>query len=116
VIVATASFIAGQRVLETKGHVIGSVVILPALQEVAHSQGRIVGEYGEWTRMFWTFRQQAIDRMVQEATALGANAVISMRLTATPIATVADEIVAYGTAVVLAPDGGAPGAPPPGGY
>ncbi len=101
-IISTADSIAGQRVVETKGPAIGSVVIVPPLQEV--SRGGIVGEYGEWTRMTWTFRRQAIDRMVQDATALGANGIVAMRFDSSALTQVGQEIVAYGTAVVLVPD------------
>ena len=49
-------------------------------------------------------RRQAIDRMVQNATLMGANAVISMRFDSTELASTMSEIVAYGTAVVLVPE------------
>ncbi len=110
-IISTADSIAGQRVVETKGPAIGSVVIVPPLQEISQSQGKIVGEYGDWTRMTWTFRRQAFDRMVQDATAIGANGIVAMRFDTSAMTQVGHEIVAYGTAVVLVPDSSA--APPP---
>ena len=52
-------------------------------------------------------RRQAMDRMVQNATLLGANAVISMRFDSSELNNSMSEIVAYGTAVVVQPDSGA---------
>jgi uncharacterized protein YbjQ (UPF0145 family) len=49
-------------------------------------------------------RRQAIDRMVQNATLMGANAVVSMRFDSSEIGNTMSEIVAYGTAVVVIPD------------
>jgi uncharacterized protein YbjQ (UPF0145 family) len=53
-------------------------------------------------------RRQAIDRMVQNATVMGANAIISFRFDSSEIAATMSEIVAYGTAVVVAQDASAP--------
>ena len=53
-------------------------------------------------------RRQAMDRMVQNATLVGANAVISMRFDSSEIGGAMSEIVAYGTAVVLVADATAP--------
>ncbi len=60
-------------------------------------------------------RQEAYDLMVQHAAALGANAVLSMRYDSNELAAGVSEILAYGTAVVIAAEGqaGAPAAPPP---
>jgi uncharacterized protein YbjQ (UPF0145 family) len=55
-----------------------------------------------------------MDRMIQNATVMGANAVLSMRFDSTELANTMSEIVAYGTAVVLTQEsGGAMPAPPP---
>jgi uncharacterized protein YbjQ (UPF0145 family) len=103
-IVATTSHVAGQRVLETKGQVFGVVVFVPAVKEISFSMGKLVGEYAKWTHLAQTMRRQAIDRMIQDATAMGANGVLSMRFDSTALTSLAEEVVAYGTAVVLAPD------------
>ena len=55
-------------------------------------------------------RRQALDRLVQNATMTGANAVLSMRFDSSEIASSMSEIVAYGTAVIVVPDAGAPAA------
>jgi uncharacterized protein YbjQ (UPF0145 family) len=108
-IIATAPFIAGYRVTETKGQVFGLVVrsrglggnVMASLRSIAG------GEIHEYTSLLEDTRRQAIDRMVQNATMVGANAVISMRFDSSEMATTMTEIVAYGTAVVIVPDAAA---------
>ena len=109
-IISTAPFIAEHRVVETKGQVFGLVVrsrglggnLMAGLRSIAG------GEIHEYTSLLEDTRRQAIDRMVQNATLVGANAVISMRFDSSERAGTRSEIVAYGTAVVIAPDAGAP--------
>ncbi len=62
------------------------------------------GEIHEYTALLEEARRHAIDRMVQNATAMGANAVIMMRFDSSEIGQTMSEIVAYGTAVVLEPE------------
>ena len=62
----------------------------------------------EYTELLEDTRRQAIDRMVQNASLMGANAVISMRFDSSGLANTMSEIVAYGTAVVVEPDASAP--------
>ena len=66
------------------------------------------GEIHEYTELLEDTRRQALDRMVQNATVMGADAVISFRFDSSEIGNTMSEIVAYGTAVVLAADAGAP--------
>jgi uncharacterized protein YbjQ (UPF0145 family) len=110
VIVSTAPFIAGHRVVETKGQTFGLVVRSRGLAGniVAGLRSLVGGEIHEYTQLLEDTRRQAIDRMVQNATLMGANAVISMRFDSSELAQTMSEIVAYGTAVVVAPDAGAP--------
>jgi uncharacterized protein YbjQ (UPF0145 family) len=109
-IISTAPFVAGYRVAETKGHVFGLVVRSRGLggNIVASMRSIMGGEIHEYTSLLEDTRRQAIDRMVQNATLVGANAVISMRFDSSEMATTMTEIVAYGTAVVLVPDAAAP--------
>ena len=62
------------------------------------------GEIHEYTELLEDTRRQALDRMVQNATLMGANAVLSMRFDSSEIGQTMSEIVAYGTAVVVVPD------------
>jgi len=65
------------------------------------------GEIHEYTQLLEDTRRQALDRMVQNATSMGANAVLSMRFDSSEIGNTMSEIVAYGTAVVLEADASA---------
>ena len=109
-IVTTAPFVAGHRVAESKGHVFGLVVRSRGLGgNIAAGLRSIVGgEIHEYTELLEDTRRQALDRMVQNATLMGADAVISMRFDSSEIGNTMSEIVAYGTAVTLAADAGAP--------
>ena len=62
------------------------------------------GEIHEYTSLLEDTRRQAMDRMVQNATLMGANAVISFRFDSSEMGGAMSEIVAYGTAVVVEPD------------
>jgi uncharacterized protein YbjQ (UPF0145 family) len=110
VIIATTPYVAGFRVAETKGHVFGLVVRSRGLAGnlAAGLRSLAGGEIHEYTSLLEDTRRQAIDRMVQNATMMGANAVLSMRFDSSEMGTSMSEIVAYGTAVVLAPDSAAP--------
>ena len=109
-IISTTPFVAGHRVVETKGHVFGLVVRSRGLggNLVASLRSIMGGEIHEYTSLLEDTRRQAIDRMVQNATLVGANAVLSMRFDSSEMASTMTEIVAYGTAVVLVPDAAAP--------
>ncbi|MBI3751095.1 MAG: heavy metal-binding domain-containing protein [Chloroflexi bacterium] len=109
-IVSTAPFIAGHRVTETKGQTFGLVVRSRGLagNVVAGLRSLVGGEIHEYTQLLEDTRRQAIDRMVQNATLMGGNAVISMRFDSSEMAQTMTEIVAYGTAVVVVPDESAP--------
>ena len=61
------------------------------------------GEINEYTEMAQQARQQALDRLSQQAATLGANAVLSVLFDSTEIGTTMDEIIAFGTAVVVSP-------------
>jgi uncharacterized protein YbjQ (UPF0145 family) len=113
-IIATTPFVAGHRVQETKGQVFGLVVRSRGLggNLVASLRSIAGGEIHEYTSLLEDTRRQAIDRMVQNATLVGANAVISMRFDSSELAGTMSEIVAYGTAVVVVPDGSGPSAQP----
>ena len=104
-IIATAPFIAGHRVIETKGQVFGLVVRSRGLggNIMAGLRSLGGGEIHEYTSLLEDARRQAVDRLVQNATLMGANAVISMRFDSSELAGTMSEIVAYGTGVVVEP-------------
>ncbi len=105
-IVSTAPFVAGHRVVETKGQTFGLVVRSRGFSGnlIAGLRSLGGGEIHEYTELLEDTRRQALDRLVQNATLMGANAVISMRFDSSELAGTMSEIVAYGTAVVITPD------------
>ena len=112
-IVATTPYIAGHRVIETKGMVFGLVVRSRGLGGNIMAGLRSIGggEIHEYTELLEDTRRQAIDRLIRNATLAGGNAVISMRFDSSELAGTMSEIVAYGTAVVVEPDASVVGAP-----
>jgi uncharacterized protein YbjQ (UPF0145 family) len=103
-IVTTSDTIAGKTIKETKGLVRGNTI---RARHVGHDfmaslRGVVGGEITNYTKMMGESREQALDRMVEEAEALGANAVVALRFSTSMIMQNAAEILAYGTAVVIA--------------
>ena len=109
-LITTTPFVAGHRVTESKGQVFGLVVRSRGLvgNLTAAIRSLAGGEITEYTELLEDTRRQAIDRMVANATLMGANAVISMRFDSSELNNSMSEIVAYGTAVVIEPDADAP--------
>jgi uncharacterized protein YbjQ (UPF0145 family) len=109
-IVATTPYIAGHRITETKGQVFGLVVRSRGFSGnlIAGLRSLGGGEIKEYTSLLEDTRRQALDRLVKNATLMGANAVVSMRFDSSEMATTMTEIVAYGTAVIAVADAGAP--------
>ncbi len=105
-IVVTTPYLAGFRIAEAKGQVFGLVVRSRGLagNVTAGLRSLVGGEIHEYTELLEDTRRQALDRMIQNATLMGANAVISMRFDSSEIGGSMSEIVAYGTAVVVEPD------------
>jgi uncharacterized protein YbjQ (UPF0145 family) len=105
-IVVTTENIAGHTVRDVKGQVFGVVVRSRGLggNIVAALRSIVGGEIHEYTTLLEQARRHAVDRLVQNATAMGANAVVMMRFDSSEIAQTMSEIVAYGTAVVVEPN------------
>jgi uncharacterized protein YbjQ (UPF0145 family) len=106
-IIATTEHLTGYRVIETKGQVFGLVVRSRGLggNIMAGLRSLGGGEIKEYTELLEEARRHAIDRMVENATAMGANAITMMRFDSSEIGQTMSEIVAYGTAVVVQPEG-----------
>ena len=102
--VTTAFELPGYRVRQNLGVVRGIVVrsrnIFVNIGAVFNSM--VGGNITAWTNLCEQTRREAFDIMIQHATELGANAIISARYDATEIATGVTEVLAYGTAVVVA--------------
>lgn len=103
ILVSTTWNVGGHRVLETRGEVFGLTVRSRGLfQNIgAGLRSLFGGEIRFYTNLLEGARQQAVDRMVDRARGLGANAVLSMRFDASQISNFMTEVVAYGTAAVV---------------
>jgi len=106
-IVVTTPDVHGSKVTGTLGMVRGSSIrsrhigrdIMAVLRNI------VGGEVREYTKMLAEAREQAVDRMVEEAQAMGADAVISVRFQTSMVMSGAAEMLCYGTAVTLASKG-----------
>ena len=102
-IVVTTPEIPGMRIVRVVGLVRGNTVrarhvgrdIMAGLRNI------VGGEIAEYTKLLAESREQSVDRMVQEAKSLGANAIVEMRFSTSMVMTLAAELLAYGTAVVV---------------
>ncbi len=102
-IVVTSETIAGTRVVRTLGMVRGNTIRARHVGKdiLAVFRNLVGGEVSEYTKMLAEAREQALDRMVEEARDLGANAVISVRFITSEVMQGAAELLAYGTAVII---------------
>ena len=104
-LVVTTENIPHHRVVEMKGQVFGVVVRSRGLggNIMAGLRSIVGGEIHEYTALLEDARRSAIDRLVQNATMMGANAIVMMRFDSAEIGQTMSEIVAYGTAAVVEP-------------
>ncbi len=104
-IIVTTADIQGSEIKNTLGMVRGSSIrsrhigkdITAVLRNIAG------GEVVEYTKMLAEAREQALDRMIEEAQTLEADAVICVRFQTSMVMAGAAEMLAYGTAVTLEP-------------
>ena len=104
-IVTTAATIAGHRIVRTFGLVRGTTVrsrhvgrdIMAGLKTI------VGGEIASYTTMMEDARTEALQRLVADAEAQGANAVTDLRFSTSAVMSSAAEVLAYGTAVTVEP-------------
>ena len=103
ILIVTTNDVPGRRITEVHGDVFGLVVrARNVFSNFGASMRTLVGgEVGGYTRLLTDSRNQARERMWQEARARGANAVVAMRFDCNEIGDIMSEIVAYGTAVTV---------------
>jgi len=104
-LVVTTENVVGHRVVEVKGQCFGVVVRSRGLggNVMAGLRSIVGGEIFEYTHLLEGTRRQAVDRLVQNAAVMGANAVLMMRFDSSEIGQTMSEIVAYGAAAVIEP-------------
>ena len=98
--------IEGKRIIRTLGLVRGNTIRARHLGKDFMAQLRNVvgGEVSEYTKLFAEAREQALDRMVEEARSLGANAIVEVRFTTSMVMQAAAELLVYGTGVIVEED------------
>lgn len=102
-IITTAERVEGKRIVKTIGLVKGGTIRAKHVGKdiMAGLRGLVGGEITEYTKMMAEAREEAIQRMVEDAKKQGANAIISMRFATSMVMQNAAEVLAYGTGVVV---------------
>lgn len=102
-IITTTDTIEGRKIVKTLGLAKGNTIrarhvgndIMAGLKNI------VGGEISNYTKMMAESREQALDRMIEDAQQMGANAVVQTRFATSMVMASAAEILAYGTAVVV---------------
>ncbi|HID93049.1 MAG TPA: YbjQ family protein [bacterium (Candidatus Stahlbacteria)] len=102
-IITTTETVPDKKIVRALGLVRGNTIRARHVGRdiVAGLRNIVGGEIVEYTKMLAEAREQALDRMVEEAEKLGANAVVCLRFTTSYVMGGAAELLAYGTAVVV---------------
>ena len=100
-LLTTTDNIEGKKIVKTIGLVKGNTIRARHIGKdiMAGLRNVIGGEVTEYTKMMAESREQALDRMIEDAESKGANAIIQMRFATSMVMQSASEILAYGTAV-----------------
>ena len=101
-IIVTSDTIPGKEITKVLGMVRGNTIRARHIGRdiMAGLKNIVGGEVTDYTKMMAESREQAIDRLIEDAESLGANAVVCIRFTTTAVMQGAAELLAYGTAVV----------------
>jgi len=102
-IIVTTDQIEGRKVVKTLGLVRGSTI---RARHVGHDimaglRNIVGGEITDYTKMLAEAREQALQRMQDQAEGMGANAIVGTRFVTSMVMSGASELLAYGTAVVV---------------
>jgi uncharacterized protein YbjQ (UPF0145 family) len=102
-LLVTSDEVSGHDIVEVIGLVRGNTVRTRNVGAdfLASLRNLVGGEVNQYTKMLAQSREQALDRLRDEALEAGANAVIALRITTSTVMAGAAEILAYGTAVVI---------------
>lgn len=102
-LLSTTNTIEGRKIVKHLGLVKGNTIrarhvgrdIMAGLRHI------VGGEISDYTKMMAESREQALDRMIEDAQSMGANAIVQIRFTTSMLMGGASEILAYGTAVLV---------------
>lgn len=102
-LLATTETICGKTIVRHLGLVRGNTIRARNIARdiMAKLRNVVGGEITDYTKLMGESREQAIDRMIEDAQGLGANAIIGIRFSTSEVMDSAAEILAYGTAVVV---------------
>jgi uncharacterized protein YbjQ (UPF0145 family) len=102
-LLSTSDNIEGKKVVRHLGLVKGNTIRARHIGRdiMAGLRNIVGGEISDYTKMMAESREQAVDRMVEDAQRLGANAIVEVRFATSMVMASAAEILAYGTAVVV---------------
>jgi uncharacterized protein YbjQ (UPF0145 family) len=102
-LLATTDTICGKTISKHLGMVRGNTIRARHLGRdiMAKLRNVVGGEISDYTKLMGESREQAIDRMVEEAKDLGANAIVGIKFSTAEVMDSAAEILVYGTAVVV---------------
>ena len=98
--------VPGKSIVAHYGLVSGSTIRAKHIGRdlMASLKNLVGGELKGYTQLMQESRQQAVDRMVEQAKQLGANAIVNVRFSTSSVAQGAAELYAYGTAVKVESD------------
>jgi len=102
-IISSTEAIAGKKIVKTLGLVKGNTIRARHLGKdvLALFKNILGGEIQEYTKLMAESREQSIDRMIETASELGANAILGVRFSTSYVMANAAEILVFGTAVVV---------------
>ena len=102
-LLSTTDKIEGKKVIKHLGLAKGNTIRARHIGKdiMAGLRNVVGGEISDYTKMMAESREQAIDRMIEDAESKGANAVVGMKFATSMIMQSASEILAYGTAVIV---------------
>ena len=103
IMMTTSDDVAGASIVKTLGLVRGNTIRARHIGRdiMAVFRNMVGGELRDYTKLMAESREQALDRMAEQAVDMGANAIVSIRFTTSMLMGGAAELLAYGTAVVV---------------
>jgi uncharacterized protein YbjQ (UPF0145 family) len=105
-LLSTTFTVEGRKIVKHIGLVRGNTIRARHIGRdiMAGLRNIVGGEISDYTKMMAESREQAIDRMIEEAQDLGANAIVGMRFATSMVMQSTAEILVYGTAVIVESD------------
>jgi uncharacterized protein YbjQ (UPF0145 family) len=102
-LISTTETVPGREIVEILGVARGNVIRAKHIGTdiIAALRNLVGGEVREYTKLMGEAREQALDRMIANGDAMGADAIVGVRFTTSMVMTGAAEILVYGTAVRL---------------